>query len=177
VKLRKTLPNAVTEVSCSIGNSNRIEKTCTQDKEITYPKDIRWRCLRCHACCGDTKQHIRHIKLLETEATTISHFIGRQRKRFCVSSDESGPYKFEILKQSPGDCIFLRENSCTIYSERPLTCRFYPFYLEETSQNRYKFGITNENCPGLGQGPVLEMEFFVQLLEMASKKMQHNQSG
>jgi len=162
----------MTDVSCSIENRIRFKTTHTQDLEIIYPRDTHWRCLRCHACCGDTKQHIRHIRLLETEATAISHFTGCQQERFCTSLDESGPYKFEMLKQSSGDCVFLKGSSCTVYPERPLTCKFYPFYLKETSEGRYKFGLTNENCPGLGQGPSLKIEFFAELLEMASKRMQ-----
>jgi Fe-S-cluster containining protein len=167
----------MTDVSSSIEDCRQFKKTHDQDLEIIYPRDTHWRCLRCHACCGDTKQHIRHIRLLETEATAISRFIGHQQQKFCASSDEFGSYKFEMLKQSSGDCIFLKGNSCTVYPERPLTCRFYPFYLEEPSEGRYKFGLTDENCPGLGQGPSLEIEFFARLLEMASKKMQNSRSS
>jgi Fe-S-cluster containining protein len=76
-----------------------------------------------------------------------------------------------MLKQRTGDCIFLSSNTCTIYEIRPLTCRFYPFSLEEPVQGSYEFELTNEKCPGIGKGQLLNEEFFRDLLSTARKRI------
>jgi Fe-S-cluster containining protein len=76
-----------------------------------------------------------------------------------------------MLKQKTGDCIYLSSDTCTIYEIRPLTCRFYPFSLEEPVQDSYRFGLTNEKCSGLGKGQLLNEEFFKDLLNTARKRI------
>jgi Fe-S-cluster containining protein len=76
-----------------------------------------------------------------------------------------------MLKETSGNCIFLERFSCAIYAERPLTCKLYPFFLEESSENNFQFGVTKEKCPGFGQGRLLEDVFFLELLETAVRKI------
>jgi Fe-S-cluster containining protein len=150
--------------------SGRIRRE-SEHVKIQYPVNIRWQCIRCHTCCGDTKQHTRHVRMLDTEVKAISRLTGLNPRSFCVTLDSIEPYRSEMLKQASGDCIFLKGPSCVIYNERPLTCKFYPFYLEEHSIGNIVFDLTSEKCPGLGQGPLLSTEFFVEMLRTASKQM------
>jgi Fe-S-cluster containining protein len=169
--VKENIIDAETRVACDNENSKDRKANQTEHVEMHHPEDIRWRCIRCHACCGDTKQHIRHIRLLETEVQAISMLTALDPKSFCIPANGFEPYKFEMCKQTPGNCIFLEGDSCAIYEERPLTCRFYPFFLEEPSEGTFNFGLTSERCPGLGQGPFLRTGFFRKLLETASKKI------
>ncbi len=139
--------------------------------KIEHPVNLRWQCTRCHTCCGDTKQHTRHVRMLDSEVKNISSLTGLNLQSFCVKIDNTGPYRFEMLKQTSGDCMFLKEDSCTIYNQRPLTCKFYPFYLEEHSTGNIVFNLTSEKCPGLGRGPLVVTKSFVEMLRTASKQM------
>ncbi len=152
-------------------DETRRQRSRSRSRQIHYPDDLYWQCLRCHSCCGDTLEHSRHIRLLDREVRIIAYVTARDPKSFCTRITGFGFYEFEMLKQSTGDCIFLSRNICTIYEIRPLTCRFYPFFLEEPVQGGYRFGLTNEKCPGLGQGQLLNEEFFKDLLNTARKKI------
>ena len=138
---------------------------------IHYPRGIHWTCVRCHMCCGDTRDHVRRIRLLDSEVRVTSQLTGINQERFSVLADGSEPFKFEMLKVTSGSCIFLEGDSCTIYQARPLTCRFYPFFLERNSNGKLSFGLTSERCPGLGQGPLLDRKFFLELFQEASKRL------
>lgn len=171
MKLNENILDARTRVSRDNKNSNGSKASQAEHVKVHHPEDIRWRCIRCHACCGDTEQHIRHIRLLEAEVQAISGLTVRDPKSFCIPANGFEPFKFEMCKRTSGNCIFLEGDSCAIYEGRPLTCRFYPFFLEEPSEGTFKFGLTSEKCSGLGQGPLLRTEFFLALLETASKKI------
>ena len=144
--------------------------------EIRHPENVRWNCVRCHACCGDTAEHIRHIRMLHSEVLDISRLTKRAPGSFCFPIEGFERFKFEMQKQASGDCVFLNADTCTIYGNRPLTCRFYPFSLKQSSENEFEFCLTDERCPGLGQEPLLDDPFYIRLFRTASKKIsrQHN---
>jgi Fe-S-cluster containining protein len=48
------------------------------------------------------------------------------------------------LQKEKGSCKFYRKGGCTIYQERPLLCKTYPFFLE-------KGALGFSECSGLGQ--------------------------
>jgi|ETNmetMinimDraft_2_1059921.scaffolds.fasta_scaffold46311_1 Fe-S-cluster containining protein len=79
-----------------------------------------FKCERCSSCC---KKYI--IKLYGDD-------IKRIRKRYSVDSFmdklEIGPINDRILRKVNGACVFLKKNSCEIYSIRPKICKQYPFF-------------------------------------------------
>jgi len=43
--------------------------------------------------------------------------------------------KLTILKtKENGDCIFLKKGSCSIYEDRPLVCKIYPYWFERNGE-------------------------------------------
>jgi Fe-S-cluster containining protein len=136
-----------------------------------YPEKVRFKCLRCGICCGDTQKRKRHILLLDEEAQGIAKFVDKPLEDFASKVEGNRPYGYEMKKNiALGKCVFLKENHCTIHSKRPLICRFYPFGLV-TSQKRQKvvFFFTNE-CPGIGKGKAMEKNDFRKLLKQAKKR-------
>ena len=75
----------------------------------------------------------------------------------------SEPYKYEMVKKN-GCCIFLSDNRCTIYEDRPIICRFYPFSLFEADS--YTFDVDGA-CRGIGEGEVVDERYFNNLVEDA----------
>jgi len=124
-----------------------------------YPKRVRFKCKRCASCCGDTEHRIRRILLLDIEAERVSEETSIGLDAFAEEIEGSEPYVYLMKKTEDGGCVFLRDKSCSIYKIRPLTCRFYPFQLQEIGSNRYLFSYTDE-CPGIGSGLCLKRSFF-----------------
>ena len=144
--------------------------------EIRHPENVRWKCVRCHACCGDTTEHIRHIRMRHSEVLDISRLTKKAPRSFCFPIKGFERFKFEMQKQTSGNCVFLSADTCTIYRNRPLTCRFYPFFLKQSSEKQFEFCLTDERCPGLSQETLIDQAFYVRLFRTASKKIsrQHN---
>lgn len=133
-----------------------------------YPTTVRFRCIKCGICCGDTKEKNRHILLLRREAEQISKATSQPTSKFAVKIEGRAPYRYEMKKTEDGKCMFLGNNRCTIYSVRPLICRFYPFELSSYS-GKYRFLYTEE-CPGINSGQVLGEAYFRRMFRLARAK-------
>jgi Fe-S-cluster containining protein len=138
-----------------------------------YPKYVRFKCVRCALCCGDTKDRVRSILLLKTEADLISKNTFKVLDEFAEKVEGFEPYTYQMTKTDDGKCVFLKDNSCSIYEIRPLICRFYPFQLKKIGNSRFSFTYTDE-CPGIGEGPQLRRDFFQRLFQKFIELMRSN---
>jgi hypothetical protein len=136
--------------------------------KFNYPKNVHFKCDQCALCCGDTQKRIRSILLLKTEADRISQKAMVRLNDFAEKIERVEPYAYRMKKTRDGKCVFLKDNSCSIYEVRPLICRFYPFQLKSLRTNRYVFEYTTE-CPGIGKGPQLKKEFFEELFKESTE--------
>ncbi len=59
----------------------------------------------------------------------------------------------EEIKKNNGNCIFLKDNKCTVYKSRPIQCRTWPFWPENMNTKTWNNDIA-KNCPGVGKGKV-----------------------
>ena len=134
------------------------------------PTAVRFRCIKCGICCGNTQEKIRHILLLSKEAEQIAAVTSQPISEFAVKVEVKAPHSYEMKKTSEdGKCVFLKKNHCTIYSLRPLICRFYPFELKIATNQKHKFLYTDE-CPGIGKGKMLGKNYFRKLFQLARTK-------
>lgn len=142
-----------------------------------YPNRIRFQCIRCALCCGDTKTRVRRILLLKNEAERISEGTSKPITEFAFRVDHREPYAFEMIKtDNDGKCFFLRDKTCSVYALRPLVCRFYPFQLGIAEGGKYKFSHSEE-CPGIGEGRQLKERFFEDLFQNARVQLDERNSG
>jgi len=158
---KDTEKNSHVNVGCGLS-----EKKMSLD----YPRKIQFKCVKCGICCGDTRERTRHILLLNDEANDIALATSQPISDFASKIEDKSPYRYELKKTiENGKCVFLNQNRCTIYSFRPLICRFYPFGLKTTEKEQRTFYYTKE-CPGIGKGKPMEEEDFRKLLKQASKR-------
>ena len=146
-----------------------------QKVKFEYPASVRFRCVKCGICCGDTKEKNRRILLLPQEAEQIAKTSLQPTARFAVKINGMEPYSYEMKKRmDDGKCIFLEKDHCTIYATRPLICRFYPFELKSSRDGKYSFLFTEE-CPGIGEGGILSEDYFRKMFRLACTK--HRQAA
>jgi len=142
---------------------------------VLYPSRLRWRCIRCGNSCRDSGNKDRKVRMLPYEVHLIADKLGLRTVDFTIESDDS-VYCFEMKKKENGSCYFLDGVSCRVYDERPLVCRFYPFYLIQPRIGHIIFGF-DPYCNGIGRGPVLKTRFFIRLLELALEALDRNRSA
>lgn len=139
-----------------------------------YPRHVRFRCLRCASCCGDTESKVRKILLLRIEAERISENTWMAVDEFVDKIKGFEPYVYAMKKTEDGICIFLRDKLCSIYEIRPQICRFYPFQLQNLRGNRYFFTYTDE-CPGIGKGSYLKKVYFERMFDGIMQSIRENE--
>ncbi|MBN1244687.1 YkgJ family cysteine cluster protein, partial [Candidatus Bathyarchaeota archaeon] len=139
------------------------------------PTTVRFRCIKCGICCGDTKEKTRHILLLTPEAEQIAKTTLQPTTQFAVKIKDTEPYSYEMKKRAEdGKCVFLENDRCKIYSVRPLICRFYPFELKSSHGGKHSFLFTEE-CPGISKGGILSEGYFRKMFRLARAK--HRQAA
>jgi len=148
----------------------RLSYAFSKKENIAYPENLRWRCVRCALCCGDTEKRTRHVLILTSEARAIAAGTGMRIGEFARRLENSGPYEFEVRKNNDR-CAFLDGVSCSIYSKRPLICRFYPFVLKRFESGALEFEVPEHECPGIGRGRKLTRGYYAQLLRIAAKRL------
>ncbi len=136
--------------------------------KLDYPVALSFRCAKCGICCGDTNEKVRHVLLLTPEAKQVSEVTLQPISQFAEKLEGKEPYRYEMRKNEDGKCVFLESNCCTIYSIRPLICRFYPFELNSYG-GKYCFRFSEE-CPGIGKGRIMGEESFRKMLRLARAK-------
>ncbi|HTY74002.1 MAG TPA: YkgJ family cysteine cluster protein [Candidatus Nanoarchaeia archaeon] len=143
---------------------------------FTYPKNIWFVCSKCGLCCGDTQKKTRHVLLLKQEVKRIADQTQQPVNSFAKEASGNAPYLFEMKKNPDSSmCIFLKDNVCSIYDNRPLVCRFYPFELSTTEKGEFVFKETDE-CPSLSclefkNAKKLGFPFFAALFELACAEL------
>lgn len=140
------------------------------EANFVYPKNVRFQCTRCTLCCGDTETRSRHILILRKEAETISETTCKTIKAFAHQTRGHEPYVYEMRKNENGKCVFLEGDACSIYSSRPLICRYYPFELKSQESGKCEFSFTTE-CQGLASGDVLKEFYFKALFRIARERL------
>ncbi len=122
---------------------------------------VRFRCKMCGSCCR---------RLLNLEITAydivewwekgrydiIAHLVAIQDD---VAKSYNVPLIFTFPRRGDGSCIYLRNNLCSIHDVKPLACRIYPFGLGPN----YEL-IIQEECQGLGEGDVVDVENVIAML-------------
>jgi Fe-S-cluster containining protein len=136
--------------------------------DFEYPKRVRFICERCAKCCGDTSERVRSILFRRVEAERISQETLKGIDEFAERVRGAEPYVYRMKKTGEGKCVFLKDDSCSIYQIRPLICRFYPFQLKSFGKRKPMFTYTNK-CPGIGKGTQLKRSFFEKLFNESAK--------
>jgi Fe-S-cluster containining protein len=117
-----------------------------------YEKGLRFSCLRCSTCCRHTPGF---VFLSEKDLHGIAGFLHMSpeevRRRFCRIVQVGGFKRLSLKEKGNLDCVFWEAEGCTIYRERPLQCRSFPFWSANLL-SRDAWERAAEMCPGIGKG-------------------------
>jgi hypothetical protein len=80
-------------------------------------------CTACANCCRYSVVSVTRAEI-ETIARSLD-LPADEVTRIYTSPDPDAP-AMRVLKSTPGGCIFLRGNLCTVYAARPNACRDFP---------------------------------------------------
>lgn len=127
-------------------------------------------CLRCGRCCKfEVVISESELKIIEEKYPEKINEVERIRKYNQISR---GLYSLLFSTEKCSECIFLKNNLCTIHNYKPALCKLYPFFplplnvfsslytlnlkdliVLESKKNGKRYVISyDKNCPGIGKG-------------------------
>lgn len=115
---------------------------------------LRFQCQPgCTACCRQQG----FVYLTEADLRRAAAFLGMTPAAF----ERQYVYRTRRLLRlripRAARCHFLREDGCSIHPAKPTQCRIFPFW-PELVESRREWKKTAHYCPGLGQGPLIQIE-------------------
>lgn len=117
-----------------------------------FSEGLRFKCTECGKCCtgspgyvflsqNDLQRLAKHFSLSDEE---FSHTYTRHVENNLALIDLPGS----------GDCIFLKENRCSVYESRPIQCRTFPWWIHNLREpedwkeaSKYCEGIEHPDAP------------------------------
>ena len=108
----------------------------------------------CGRCCS--KERDGEVFVEPSDIHTLARVLGLPVHDFHMEFVARNQDDELVLRlAADGDCVFLHEGACRVYSGRPLQCRTYPFLpLDGFSpvETPWTWEREKEFCPGIDRG-------------------------
>lgn len=116
-----------------------------------YKKGIKFKCTSCGKCCSGSPGY---VFLTKKEAANIAEFLGLPLKDFFKRFLRHTSKQLSLIEveKSPQqyDCVFLKDNKCTIYPCRPKQCQTFPWWPQNIHTPQALEELSKE-CEGFRQ--------------------------
>lgn len=97
-----------------------------QKDDPWFKKGLKFKCTGCGQCCTGAPGA---VWLSELEIEAFAKYFNITRELFLETYTKKIDGKISLKDDSYNyDCIFLKENKCTVYPLRPHQCRTYPWW-------------------------------------------------
>lgn len=111
-----------------------------------FGQGLRFQCTGCGKCCTGAPGH---VFLTEKDLETLAKYFQMTPVQFAKKYCRLVDGKYSLLERSkPYDCIFLRDNRCTVYDARPVQCRTFPWW-DENLRTSSDWQETAKYCEGI----------------------------
>ncbi len=104
--------------------------------------DMKPTCSNCYNCCKSYSWLLRdEVKIFSKLAIPL---IRINNKVFCIDSFKRNNKNEIVLDDKIPECRFYKNKKCSIYSNRPFFCRFYPILFR--SKGEKIIFVLDKNC-------------------------------
>jgi Fe-S-cluster containining protein len=108
----------------------------------------------CTACCTQRG----FVYLSEEDLVRAAAFLGMTAAEFERRYVYRTRRRMRLRTPRDARCHFLLHDGCSIHPAKPTQCRIFPFW-PELVESRREWNKTARYCPGMGQGPLIQIEF------------------
>ncbi len=112
---------------------------------LWYEKGLAFKCTGCGVCCS---KEPGYVWLTEVDIEKFTTDLKLSRKDFLDKYTRLVYGRYSLIEKPNYDCIFLKENRCSVYASRPKQCRQFPFWKDNISSKEAweEAGLT---CEGI----------------------------
>lgn len=131
-----------------------------------YSEGLYFSCKRCSVCC---RYDAGSVYLSENDVKKLLLRLNMDRESFIKTycrrvKDWKGKGLLSLKEKANYDCI-LWENGCTVYEDRPLQCRTFPFW-DSILSSRKAWEQAATGCPGMNTGTRYTEKQILDYIEM-----------
>ncbi len=140
-------------------------RSAPEPKAPWYQDGLQFTCTECGDCCTGAPGY---VWVSDDEIAALA-----ERMKLAVE-DFSRRYvrlvgrRKSLIEHANGDCCFLVDRKCTVYEQRPIQCKTWPFW-DSNLRSKKAWKETCEVCPGAGQGELVPLESIQ--LQMKQRKV------
>jgi uncharacterized protein len=96
--------------------------------EKWYKEGLKFGCTECGKCCTGSPGY---VWVTEEEIAQMAEHLQISVSEFAIRYLRKAFGRFALLEHLKNyDCVFLKNNKCSIYSVRPKQCRTFPWWPE-----------------------------------------------
>lgn len=100
-----------------------------------YVGGLKFGCTQCGKCCTGSPGF---VWLDETDIMRLSHHLELSREDFLKQYTRQVYGRYSLLEcNTTYDCVFLKNNRCTVYEARPSQCRTFPWWESLLESPKY----------------------------------------
>ena len=137
------------------------------DKEF-FKKGINFKCQGSSNCCVSRGSY-GYVYLSKKDLIKIAKYLNVSinlfKKKYCEYSD--GYLHLKEININ-GNCQFLENKKCSIYTARPMQCRTWPFWKENMNIKKWNEELINF-CPGIGNGRLISSSMIKKIINRELK--------
>src|SRR4051794_18213833 len=121
---------------------------------VAMSEGLRFECQPgCTACC----EQKGFVYLTEADVERAAGFLGMSARGFEHRYVFRTKNRLRLRVPRDANCHFLKDGGCSIHPAKPTQCRIFPFW-PELVESRREWVKTSRYCPGMGQGPLVQIE-------------------
>lgn len=115
-----------------------------------YKEGLSFECTGCGNCCTGSPGY---VWVNDQEIEEMANFLNMPIDKFRMQylRQKHGRYALVELKYKNYDCIFLKDDKCSIYPVRPVQCRTYPWWAVNLS-SKEAWENAAKTCEGMRCG-------------------------
>jgi Fe-S-cluster containining protein len=121
---------------------------------VVRENQLRFQCQPgCTACC----EQKGFVNLNDADVARAAEFLGLTPREFEKKYVYRTRHRMRLRVPRGKNCHFLIEGGCSIHPAKPTQCRTFPFW-PELIQIWSEWKKTGRYCPGIGVGPLIQLE-------------------
>lgn len=102
-------------------------KTTETEVKPWFDDGLRFKCTGCGKCCTGSPGY---VYLSHQDLARFSTHFGLTEMEFTQKYTRFIDGQYALLdKPGSNDCLFLKNNQCTVYEARPTQCRTFPWWV------------------------------------------------
>jgi hypothetical protein len=97
-------------------------------EEPWFDEGLRFKCTGCGKCCTGSPGY---VFLSQTDLQNLANHFSLTEEEFVKKYTRLIDGQYALLDMEGSyDCVFLKNNQCTVYEARPIQCRTFPWWVQ-----------------------------------------------